>query len=178
MTNPIVQELRSKNDAAWERLARALDGMDAHLEATDAPGEWTARQVLCHLLGAPGGQPVALLERFAAAEPPLLEITPGAVTVTAERARMTLADLVAALDGQRRQVFDYLDGVGGAGLAGTARVPLFQPLLGGDVVPLPVFVGILFDRHWTAHAEQLEKIRRAAGLPEPLYTTPTLGGIR
>ena len=178
MVNATVKELQRKNDAAWEGLARTLEGMEAHLERADAPGEWTARQVLCHLLFEPGWKPVALLERFAIGDPPLVAITPGAVTVTPERQRMTLADLIAALDGQRRDVFGHLATLGEADLARRARIPLFAPLLGTDEVPLPVFVGIMFDRHWTAHTEQLAKIRRAAGLPEAKYTTSTTGAIR
>ena len=79
---------------------------------------------------------------------------------------MTLAELVAALDGQRREVFGYLAPLGETDLARKARIPLFAPLLGTDEVPLPIFVGAMYDRHWTAHIEQLGKIRRAAGLPE------------
>jgi len=178
MINATVTELQRRNDAAWEALGRTLEGMEAYLERTDAPGQWTAREVLCHLLFEPGSKPVALLERFAIDDPPLVEITPGAVTVTPERRRMTWADLVAALDGQRRDVFGYLATLGDADLARRARIPVFGPLLGTDEVPLPVFVDVMFDRHWTAHIEQLAKIRRAAGLPEATYTTRTTGAAR
>jgi hypothetical protein len=181
MVNATVEELQRKNEAAWEALGRALEGMEAHLEQADAPGEWTAREVLCHLLFEPGRTPVALLERFATGDPgdlPLVEITPGSVTVTPERERMTLADLVAAIDTQRREVFGYLETLGEADLARKARIPLFAPILGTDEDPLLVFVGALFDRHWAGHAEQLAKIRRAAGLPEAKYTTPTPGETR
>ena len=178
MVNATVKELQRKNDAAWEVLGRQLAGMEAHLERADAPGEWTARQVLCHLLFEPGWQPVELLDRFSTADPPLVEIIPGVVTVTPERQRMTLSDLVATLDGQRRDVFAYLAALDEADLSRTARIPLFAPILGTDHVPLAVFVGAMFDRHWTGHAEQLAKIRRAAGVPEAKYTTPTAGAAR
>jgi hypothetical protein len=91
---------------------------------------------------------------------------------------MRLADLVAAIDAQRREVFGYLETLGEADLARKARIPLFAPILGTDEVALPVFVGAMFDRHWTRHALQLAKIRRAAGLPDAKYTTPTPGETR
>jgi len=165
MANATVNELRRKNDAAWEDLGRALQGMEVHLEQRDAPGEWTARQVLCHLLFEPGSTPVSLLQRFSAETPPLIEITPGVTTVTSARQRMNLAELTAALDAQRRDVFTYLGTLSEADLARKARIPIFEPLLGTDEVPLPVFVGGMFDLHWRAHVEQLGKIRAAAGLP-------------
>jgi len=33
-------------------------------------------------------------------------------------------------------------------------------------VPIPVYVGALFDYHWSDHAGQLAKIRKAVGLPD------------
>jgi hypothetical protein len=107
--NHAAVELRRKSDAARERLGRQLAGMEGHLERTHAPGQWTTREVLCHLLGEPGTRLVGLLERFSATDPPLVEITPGLVTVTAERRGMTLAALLDALDAQRAAVLGYLD---------------------------------------------------------------------
>ncbi len=165
MANATVNELRKKNDAAWEDLGRVLEGMEGLLERTDAPGDWTAPQVLCHLLFEPGWTPVTLLATFSAGSPPLVEITPGVTTVTPARQRMSLAELTTALDAQRREVFAYLGTLSEADLGRKARIPIFQPLLGTDEVPLPVFVGGIFDLHWRAHIEQLGKIRAAAGLP-------------
>ena len=166
MSNATVNELRKKNDAAWERLERQLAGMETHLERAHAPGQWTTRQVLCHLLFEPGFRPTGLLECFAAADLPLIEIIPGVATVTAERGRMTLAELTAALDAQRRQVFAYLETLGEADLDRKARIPLFEPLVGTDEITLAIFVGAMFDRHWHGHADQLAQIRQAVGLPE------------
>ena len=42
----------------------------------------------------------------------------------------------------------------------------FKEVIGTDEITLPIFVGAIFDRHWSGHAEQLAKIRQAAGLPE------------
>lgn len=137
MSNATVNELRKKNDAAWERLERQLAGMEAHLERAHAPGQWTTRQVLCHLLFEPGFRPTGLLECFA-----------------------------AALDAQRRQVFSYLDTLGESDLGRKARIPLFQPLIGTDEISLAIFVGAMFDRHWHGHADQLAQIRQAVGRPE------------
>src|SRR5678809_825253 len=106
--NHAAVELRRKSDAARGRLGRQLAGMEGHLERTHAPGQWTTREVLCHLLGEPGTRLVGLLERFSATDPPLVEITPGLVTVTAERRGMSLA----ALGVERVAVLGYLDTLG------------------------------------------------------------------
>jgi len=165
MANATVTELRKKSEAAWENLGRQLEGLEAHLERTPAPGEWTARQLLCHLLFEPGFDPVPLLESFAAVELPVVEITPGVATVTPERQRMTLPELTAALDAQRQAVFAYLETLDEDELERRARIPIFKPLIGTDEITLPIFVGAMFERHWNGHADQLAQIRRAVGLP-------------
>jgi hypothetical protein len=167
-----VGTLRKTSDAARERLGRQLQGMEAHLERTHAPGQWTAREVLCHLLGEPGADLGALLDRFSATEPPLVEIVPGQVTITAERRRMTLAGLLAALDAQRAAVLGHLATLQPDDFGRKARIPLFAPILGTEKVTLPVFVGAMLGMHWDAHADQIGQIRRAVGLTEAEYTSP------
>jgi len=64
MASAAVSELKKKMDAAAENLSRQLQGMEPYLDKSDAPGEWTTRQVLCHLLEDPGWSPVTVLESF------------------------------------------------------------------------------------------------------------------
>ena len=63
----------------------SFEGMEPYLDRAEAPGQWTVREVLCHLLFAPGFDPVALLRTFATTDLPVVEITPGVVAVTPER---------------------------------------------------------------------------------------------
>jgi hypothetical protein len=166
MPGKIVSELKTKTDAAWTTLTRQVQGMEPHLERADAPGEWTTRQVLCHLLFEPGWDPVTMLKKFAERDYPVIEIQPGSVHVTDERKKMTLQQLVDALDAQRRKVFGYLDGLSEADVQQRkARIPLFKQFMGTDETPMARYVGAMFDFHWNDHAGQLAKIRKAAGLP-------------
>jgi hypothetical protein len=166
MATATVTELRAKSDAAWANLSRQLQGMEPYAERSDAPGEWTTRQVLCHLLFEPGWKASTVLGIFAERDLPTIEIAPGQTNVTPERQQMTLGQLAAALDAQRREVFGYLAGLGDAGLGRKARIPLFKQFMGTDEIPIPMFVGAMFDYHWNDHAGQIAKIRKAVGLPE------------
>jgi hypothetical protein len=165
MATQTVRELRAKADAAWTNLTGQLAGMEPYLERADAPGEWTAREVLSHLLEGDDWKPATVLASFAERDLPTIEIAPGETFLTPARRRMTLAQLVEALDAQRRAVFDYLDGLSEADLARKARIPLFKAFMGTDEIALPVFVGAMFDYHVNDHAAQLAKIRKAVGLP-------------
>jgi DinB family protein len=166
MANATVTELKKKSDAASANLNRQLEGMEPYLERSDAPGEWTTRQVLCHLLFEPGWKPASLLRTFAERDLPVIDISPGNTNVTPERQKMTLKELAGALDGQRRELFGYLDGLSDSDLQRKARIPLFKQFMGTDEIPIPMFVGAMFDYHWNDHAGQLGKIRKAVGLPE------------
>ncbi|MGH7333747.1 MAG: hypothetical protein ACREKS_13595 [Candidatus Rokuibacteriota bacterium] len=164
MANQIVGELRAKSDAAFGNLTRQLRGMEPHMERADAPGQWTTRQVLSHLLFEPGWKPVDTLKTFAHTNLPVIEVTSLSDTSGA-RATMALGQFVDALDEQRRAVFGYLDTLSDADLGRKARIPIFKEIMGTDEIPITTFVGALFDHHWNDHGGQIVKIRTTAGLP-------------
>lgn len=167
MASAIVTELKKKTDAAWANLTRQLQGMEPYMERSDAPGEWTTRQVLSHLLFEPGWRPLDFLKKFSTMDLPDGEIIPGQVNVTPERQRMTLRRFADILDSQRRDVFQYLETLSDMEVQQRkARIPFFKQIMGTDEVPVQAYVGALFDYHWNDHAGQLAKIRKAVGLPE------------
>lgn len=165
MATQTVRELEAKSDAAWKNLTAQLAGMESYLERSDAPGEWTAREVLSHLMFDPDYKAGTLLASFAERDLPVIEISPGDNFLTPERKRMTLAQMIAALDAQRRAVFTYLNGLTEQELGRKARIPLFKSFMGTDEIPLPMFIGALYDHHLNDHAGQIAKIRKAVGLP-------------
>ena len=166
MASATVSGLKAKSDAAYANISRQLQGMEPYLDKSDAPGEWTARQVVAHLLFEPGWDPVALLKSFAKTDLPLVEIKGSFTDTSGARATAGVKQLLEALDAQRKAVFGYLEGLSDADLQRKARIPLFKQLVGNEEVPIPVYVGALFDYHWNDHAGQLAKIRKAVGMPE------------
>ena len=165
MASAVVNELKKKSDAAAENLTRQLQGMEPHLDKSDAPGEWTTREVLCHLLEEPDWNPVAQLKSFATSNLPLIEIGPGETHVTPERKNMTKAQLLDALEAKRRDIFGYLESLSDADLGRKAKIPLFKQFMGTDEITLPVYIGAMLDYHWNDHAGQIAKIRKANGMP-------------
>jgi hypothetical protein len=166
MATATVTGLKAKSDAAWANINKQLQGMEPYLDKSDAPGEWTTRQVLCHLLFEEGWDPVALLKSFSTSNLPVVEIKGGAADTSGSRGSASLKQLLERLDAQRKAIYGYLEGLSDADLKRTARIPLFKELMGNEEVPIPVYVGALFDYHWNDHAGQLAKIRKAAGLPD------------
>jgi DinB family protein len=166
MASAAVSELKKKSDAAAANLWRQLQGMEPNLDKSDAAGEWTTRQVLCHLLGDPEDKPVAVLQSFTVGSLPVIDIKPGHAPVTPERQKLTLPQLREALETQRRGILSYLDSLDAADLGRKAKIPLFKQFMGTDEIALPVYVGAMFDYHWNDHAGQIAKIRKANGMPD------------
>jgi hypothetical protein len=166
MASAAVNELKKKSDAAAANLWRQLQGMEPNLDKSDAAGEWTTRQVLCHLLGDPEDKPVAVLQSFTVGSLPVIDIKPGHAPVTPERQKLTLPQLREALETQRRGILSYLDSLDAADLGRKAKIPLFKQFMGTDEIALPVYVGAMFDYHWNDHAGQIAKIRKANGMPD------------
>lgn len=166
MAHAKVKELRARSDKAWGQLRAQLQGMEPYLDRSDEPGQWTTREVLCHLLFEHEWKPVPLLKRFADRDLPVIEVKPGDTHVTPERKAMTLRQFADALEGQRRDVMTYLEGLSESDLERKARIPIFKEIMGIDEIDIPTFVGALFEYHWNDHAGQLAKIRKAVGLPD------------
>jgi len=167
MAGRLVSEINAKSAAALTRLARQLDGMDPYLDSAPARGEWTTREVLAHLLGDPGWDPLAALKSFAHRDLPTIDVTVGTVVMTAERRTMTAKQFLDSIERRRQRIVAYLDVLPDGELTGRkARIPLFKQFMGTDEVPLHVYAGALLDSHLDDHAGQLAKIRTANGLPE------------
>ncbi|HEV2054453.1 MAG TPA: DinB family protein [Methylomirabilota bacterium] len=166
MAHAKVNDLRARSDKAWAQLRAQLQGMEPYLDKSDAPGQWTTREVLSHMLFEPGWKPVPLLKTFAEKNLPVIDIKPGDTDASGDRKTMTLKQFADALDAQRREVMAYLDGLSEAELSRKSRIPIFKEIMGTDEVDIPTFVGALFEYHWNDHTGQLAKIRKAAGLPD------------
>jgi len=177
MASKHALELRRRIDAASENLSHQLQGMDAHMEQADAPGEWTTREVLSHLLFEPGFDPAATLATFSERDFPLLEIAPGDTYLDEPRRQLTLSQFRDALDAQRRRVLEYIEGLEESAFERRrARIPLFKQFMGTDEITMAMYLGAMFDYHWNDHAGQLGKIRQAVGLGSDAAAQP--GGVR
>ena len=176
MASKHAQDLRRRIDAASENLSRQIQGMDTHMERADAPGEWTTREVLSHLLFKPGFDPATTLAAFSERDYPVVEIEPGATFLNEQRRQMTLSQFRDALDAQRRRVLEYIEGLEEPAFERRkARIPLFKQFMGTDEITIDMYLGAMFDYHLNDHAGQLEKIRQAVGLGSDAAAKP--GGV-
>jgi hypothetical protein len=166
MAHPKVKELRAISDKAWAQLRAQLHGMEPHLDKSDRPGAVDDA-------GSAQSSPLRArmearprLKSFADKDLPVIDIRPGDTDLSPERKTMTLKQFADALEGQRRDVVNYLEGLSESDLKRKARIPIFKEIMGVDEIDIPTYVGALFGYHWNDHAGQIAKIRKAVGLPD------------
>lgn len=110
---------------------------------------------------------MATFKRFSDGDLQQVDVEGGQTYVTDERRRMSLKQLVEALDAQRQAVYRYLGSLADTDLERRrARIPLFKQYMGTDEIPLARYIGAMWDSHWNNHAGQVAKIRKTVGLPE------------
>src|SRR5438128_12384503 len=100
MASKHAQDLRRRIDEASENLSRQLQGMDAHLERADAPGEWPPRAVLSHLLFEPDFDQAPTLAAFSEHDYPVVEIAPGVTFLDAQPRQPTPPHFMSPADAQ------------------------------------------------------------------------------
>jgi hypothetical protein len=167
MAGTIASEIMANSDAAFARLTRQLDGLEPYADRSDAPGQWTARAVLAHMLADPVMDPTAALGMFADRDRPTLNLELGKSRLTPERQRMSLKQLADALAQERQRVKAWVAGLSDDELMRRkARVPALAGVVGSEEVSLAMFARAVLELHLNDHAGQLGKIRKAVGLPE------------
>src|SRR5207247_3215058 len=113
----------------------------------------TPREVLSHLLFEPGFDPAATLATFSERDYPVVEIAPGDTFLDEQRRQMSLSQFRDALDAQRRRVLEYIEGLEEPAFERRkARIPLFKQFMGTAEITIDMYIGVMFDYHWTDNA--------------------------
>ena len=140
-----------------------LNGMDYCLDWKPSDDEWSAREIVYHLLDTPAGGTAALVQKIASGEISEYEIWSDQTNVSEERSTLDMA----AIESDVSSFFESLD----AALASATdddlhlrRVLMHQRTRGEDVERTLEEVLAGFDRHFRGHLEQLNELREALGL--------------
>jgi hypothetical protein len=121
MATATVAGLKAKTDAAYANISKQLQGMEPYLDKSDAPGEWTARQVICHLLFEPGWDVVGILKSFSTSNLPVIEIQGGASDTSGAHPRVRGGAVRLPLERPRGAARE--DSQGGGPARGEVRGP-------------------------------------------------------
>ena len=144
-------------------LLALLSGMDYCLDWKSGDDDWSAREIVYHLLDTPPGGNAELVRKIVSGEIAEYEISSDRTNVTEARLTLDMAEIESDISAFF-QTFDAALAAASDGDLQTRRVLMRQRTRGEDVERTleEALAGI--DRHWRGHMEQLRELRDALGL--------------
>jgi hypothetical protein len=146
-----------------EVFKAACEGL-TETDASKAPeGRWSPKQIASHLLGPEGIGNLPMLRTILEEDTPLIEIVAEDPFFSEKRSRMSLAELVAALESEYGQMADLAAGLSPDQLNRKAQVPLFKETPLGEYPTLSELILGLVDFHLGFHIDHLKEVRKELG---------------
>ncbi len=150
--------------AARDQLLELLDGMDYCLDWKSEPADWSARQVVYHLLESPPGGLQKVLWAAVYGEPERIEVSAGDDNITTERAGY---DLEQVLDDVARfftSMQEALEAAAKQDTGGESVLARYQTSGGGETYTVGALLDAMFGPHWNEHMDQIRALRDALGM--------------
>lgn len=155
------QALKDKFDEKAATIESAVVGLSEE-QATKAPdeGEWSARDVLCHLSGDARIGFRDDLKRILDEDKPELGVSPGELYWTPEREKMSLKDLAKSTADQYRQIGDLVANLTPEQLDRPARIAFLKDVRGSDEIKMGEWISIIVEYHLNQHISQLQALSK------------------
>ena len=144
-------------------LLELLDGMNYCLDWKPDDSDWSAREIVYHLLDTPPGGNAELVRQIVAGEIAEYEIWSDRTNVTEARSNLDMEEIESDISAFFKLFDAALAAASDSDLQGR-RVVMHQRTRGEDVERTleEALAGI--ERHWRGHMEQLRELRDALGL--------------
>ena len=158
-----IQSQRTNIASLRASLVELLDGMNYCLDWKPDDSDWSAREIVYHLLDTPPGGNAELVRRIVSGEIAEYEIWSDRTNITEARSTLDMGEIESDISAFF-ELFDAALAAASDSDLQTRRVLMHQRTRGEDVERTleEALAGI--DRHWRGHMEQLRELREALGL--------------
>jgi len=136
-------------------------GIDEGTASRSPEGRWTPKQILSHLCGPEGKGFIASIRAFLEQDTPRLDIDPENPFYTEKRARMTMVQLLAELDGEYSRIADLTVPLTDDQLARKAHIPLLKDTPMGEYPTLAMWIQAIAEYHVGFHIDHMREILQA-----------------
>ena len=157
-----IQSQRENVDSLRTALLELLDGMNYCLDWKPDESDWSAREIVYHLLDTPPGGTASLVQSIVSCEISEYEIWSDRTNVNEARATLDMDEVQADVSAFFAKFNDALAAADDADLQGR-HVLMRQRTRGQDEERTLEALLDGWGRHWRAHLEQLSELRAALG---------------
>jgi hypothetical protein len=155
------QSLKDKFEEKASRIEASIEGVsDEKAAKRPSEGEWSMRDVLCHLSGDASGGFHDDLHRFLNEEVPEFGLTPGELYWTPEREKQSLSELGKSTAAQYRKIGEFVATLTPQQLDRVGRIGFLKEFRGSDEIKLGEWITVISELHLNQHLDQLEALRK------------------
>jgi hypothetical protein len=134
------------------------NGIDEDTASCAPEGSWTPKQIVSHLCGPEGEGYMASIRAFLEQDTPRLDIEVNDLFYTEKRARMTMAQMLAELDGAYNRIADFTARLTDDQLARKAHIPLMKDTPMGEYPTLKMWIQAIVKDHVDFHINHIGDI--------------------
>jgi hypothetical protein len=153
-----LSQLVREKAGEFRKLCAGLD----EATASRAPvGRWSPKQIVSHLCGPEGIGMLPMLRAFVEQETPRLDLDPENPFFSENRAKMTLAQLLAEYDAEYSRIAEFVAGLSEQQLNRKAHVALLKDTPIGDYPTLAAWTEAIVEYHLAFHIDHMREILEA-----------------
>ena len=157
-----IESQRENVDSLRTALLELLDGMNYCLDWKPEESDWSAREIVYHLLDTPPGGTASLVQSIVSGEITEYEIWSDRTNVNEARATLDMEEVVVDVSAFFAKFDEALQSADDADLQ-ERRALMRQRTRGQDEERTLEALLEGWSRHWRAHLEQLGELRDALG---------------
>ena len=144
-----------------KELKKVCKGVDENISALSPEGRWSPKEILSHLLGQEGSGPSTTLQPILEQETPTIDMKPEDPFFTDERAGMTFAQLLAAVEEEYERLSRLTETLSGDQLDRTVRVPMLKDSPLSEYPTLEAWIAMLAgskESHVKFHTDHMREV--------------------